>query len=215
MTTWTGNGRRVTQGVAGRLVFKVELRGGGVFDAGFGAEVVAHRREQMRLDAAHEIQIAQGATRVARQGRRPEQTGSAPSEQIDHGDRGEIIGARHPAQQSRLGQTVAVLVEIDADAVATEIDDIGGTGAVGIGEMHTALVEGGSVVEPRHVVHGDLRAEAAIAEVGPIADVAHPYPHHIGQTITGHVGEIDGLRAIGEDQARSVFLVRRERDMDG
>jgi hypothetical protein len=38
--------------------------------------------------------------------------------------------------------------------------------------MNTALVEGGSVVEPRHVVHGDLRTEAAIAEVGPIADFA-------------------------------------------
>ena len=131
-------------GCSGLLVFKVELRGGCVFDARFGAEVVAHRREQMRLDAAHEIQIAQGSTRVARQGRRPEQTGGSPPEKIDDGDRREIVGARHAAQQSRFGQAVAVLVQIDANTVAAEIDDIGRTGAIGIGQMDAALVEGDS-----------------------------------------------------------------------
>jgi hypothetical protein len=52
-----GKGKARDPWRSSRLVGQVELRGGCVFDPGFGAEVVAHCREQMRLDPAHEIEI--------------------------------------------------------------------------------------------------------------------------------------------------------------
>ena len=54
-------------GCSGLLVFKVKLRRRRVFDADFSAEVVAYCREQVRFDATHEIQIAQGTARIAGQ----------------------------------------------------------------------------------------------------------------------------------------------------
>ena len=201
-------------GCSDLFVFKVKLRRRCVFDASFRAEVVAHCREQVRLDAAHEVQIAQGPARIAGQRRRPQQARGTPSEKINDRDRREIVGARHPAQQAGPGQAVAVLVEVDADTVAAEIDDVGGAGAVGIGQVDAALVEGLRVVEPRHVVHGDLGTEAAVADVGPVADLALANAHEIAQTITGHIGQIDGLRSISEYQARPSFLVERERNTE-
>ena len=65
------------------------------------------------------------------------------------------------------------------------------------------------VVEPRRVVHRHLGAEAAVAEVGPVADLAVADAHEVGQPVAGHVGEVDGLRAVGEDEARAFLLVER------
>ena len=53
-------------------------------------------------------------------------------------------------------------------------------------------------VEPRRVVHRDLGAEPAVAEVRPVADLAVADAHEVGQPVAGHVGEVDGLRAVGE-----------------
>jgi hypothetical protein len=101
-----------------------------------------------------------------------------------------------------------VLVEIDADAVAAEIDDIGRPGAIGVGQVDTTLVEGFRVVEPGGVVHRDLLPEAAIPDVGPVADFALANSHQVRQTVTGHVGEINGLGPVGEHEARPLFLVQ-------
>ena len=115
---------------------------------------------------------------------------------------------RERGQQPRLGQTVAMLVEIDADAVAAEINDVGRPGAIGIGEMDTALVEGLGIVEPGRVVQRHLRAEAAVPDIGPVADLAVANAHEVGQAVAGHVGEIDRLRAVGENEARTFFFVK-------
>ena len=58
-------------------------------------------------------------------------------------------------------------------------------------------------VEPRRVVHRDLGAEAAVAEVRPVADLAVADAHEVGEAVAGHVGEEDRLRAVGEDQPRA------------
>ena len=64
-------------------------------------------------------------------------------------------------------------------------------------------------VEPRRVVHRDLGAEAAVAEVGPVADLAVADAHEVGQAVAGHVGEVDGLRAVGEDECGAGLFVER------
>ena len=47
----------------------------------------------------------------------------------------------------------------------------------------------------------DLGAEAAVAEVRPVADLAVADAHEVGEPVAGHVGEVDRLRAVGEDAA--------------
>ena len=64
-------------------------------------------------------------------------------------------------------------------------------------------------VEPGRVVHRHLGAEPAVAEVRPVADLAVADPHQVGQPVAAHVGEIDRLLAVGEDQPRPALLVGR------
>jgi hypothetical protein len=63
------------------LVLQVELGRGGVIDARLGAQVVDSLDQQMRLAAAHQVDVAHRPPR-ARQGRGPHQAGRAVAEQI-------------------------------------------------------------------------------------------------------------------------------------
>ena len=93
-----------------------------------------------------------------------------------------------------------------------QIDDVGGAGAVDVGQPDALVVELVGVVEPGRVVHRDLGAEAAVAQVGPVADLAVADAHQVGEAVAGHVGEIDRLGAVGEDQARAFLFVQRLTD---
>ena len=115
----------------------------------------------------------------------------------------------------RLAPAVAGLVEVEAHAVAVQVDDVGGAGAVDVGQADALLVELVGVVEPGRVVHRHLGAEAAVAEVGPVADLAVADAHEVGQAVAAHVGEVDRLRAVGEDEARAFLLVQRLGDAPG
>ena len=78
---------------------------------------------------------------------------------------------------------VAGLVEVEAHAVAVQVDDVGGAGAVDVGQADALVVELVRVVEPGRVVHRDLGAEAAVAQVGPVADLAVADAHEVGQAV--------------------------------
>ena len=111
--------------------------------------------------------------------------------------------------------TVAGLVEVEAHPVAVQIDDVGGAGAVDVGEADAPVVELVRVVEMGRMVHGDLGAEAAIAQVGPVADLAVADAHQVGQAVAAEVGQIDGLGAVGEDQTRALLFIQRLGDAAG
>ena len=61
--------------------------------------------------------------------------------------------------------------------------------------------------EPGRVVHGHFRAEAAVAEIGPVAHFAVANANQVGEAVAGEVGEEDRFRPVGEDQLRAFFLV--------
>src|SRR4029453_11153972 len=109
----------------------------------------------------------------------------------------------------RRAPTVPRLIEIHLDAVMTEIKDIGDARTVDIGEANAALVEQIRSIEPGGIVLRHLGAEAAIAEIRPIADLAVADAHEICQPVARHVVEVDGLRDTGQDEPWSFFLVRR------
>ena len=96
-----------------------------------------------------------------------------------------------------------------------EIDDIGRAGAVDVGQPDALLVELVRVVEPGRVVHTDLGAEAAVAQVGPVADLAVADARQVGQAVAGQVGQVDGLRAVGEHQTGAFFFIQRLSDAAG
>jgi len=48
------------------------------------------------------------------------------------------------------------------------------------------------------LLSSDLAYEAAEAEIRPAADLAVAHAHDVGQAVAAHVGELDGLGAIGE-----------------
>ena len=86
---------------------------------------------------------------------------------------------------------------------------VGRARAVDVGQADALLVEQVGTVEPGRVVHRDLGAEPAVAQVGPVADLAVADAHQVGEAVAGHVGQVDRLRAVGEDQARALLLVER------
>ena len=104
---------------------------------------------------------------------------------------------------------VAGLVEVQGHAVAGEVDQVNGAGAVDVRQPNAALIEAVRPVEVRRLVHRDLRAEAAVAEVGPVTDLAIADAHQVDQTIAVHVGREDRLRGVGEDEARTGLFVER------
>ena len=169
----------------------------------------------MRLGPAHQVDVAQRPARIGRQRRRPDQAGGAVAQQVGRHDRGDVVDARELGQTARFAQPVARLVEVEPHAVAVQVDDVVGARAVDVGQADAPLVELVGVVEPGRVVHGDLGAEAAIAQVRPVADLAVADAHQVGEAVAAHVGEVDGLRAVGEDQARAALLVQRLADASG
>ena len=64
------------------LVGEVELGGGRVLNPSLGAEVVDRLDQEVRLLAAHQVDVTHRPARVARQGRRPDQACGAVAEQV-------------------------------------------------------------------------------------------------------------------------------------
>src|SRR5207248_4268107 len=110
---------------------------------------------------------------------------------------------------ARFAPAVARLIEVNAHAVAMQVDDVGRSRAVDVGQPHAPLLELVRVVEPWRVVHGDLGAEAAIAEIRPVADLAVSNPDEVDEAIAAQIGEIDRLRLVGEHQTRAALFVAR------
>ena len=116
----------------------------------------------MRLLATHEIDVAHLAAGVAGQGRGPHQACGAVAEQIDGGDRREIVWRREPGERLWRSPGVAGLVEVENHFVPAEINDVGGAGAVDVGKPDALLVELVGRVEQGRVAHRDLSPEAPV-----------------------------------------------------
>jgi hypothetical protein len=108
--------------------------------------------------------------------------------------------------------TVTGLVEVETHAIPVQVDDVGGAGAVDIGEADALVVELVWLVwlvEVWRVIHGDLGAETTVTQIGPVADLAIADTRQVSETVAAEIGQIDGLGAIGKDQARAFFLIQR------
>src|SRR2546423_13127683 len=90
-----------------------------------------------------------------------------------------------------------------------QIDDIDDARAIEVRESNATLIELIGSVEPRRIVHCHLGAKTAVTKVGPVADFAIPNAHEIGESVTGHICEIDRLCSICKDQGRTEFLIMR------
>ena len=77
--------------------------------------------------------------------------------------------------------------------------------AVDVGQADALVVELVRVVEPRRVVHRHLGAEAAVAEVGPVADLAVADADEVGQAVaaTGRRGRSTACRRRRRGAGRS------------
>ncbi|WP_244428322.1 hypothetical protein [Sinorhizobium fredii] len=61
-------------------------------------------------------------------------------------------------------------------------------------------------IKEGRIVHRNLGAEAAMPEIGPVADLAVADADEVGQPVTAHVGEVEGVCAIGQMKARALLL---------
>ena len=95
---------------------------------------------------------------------------------------------RELCQRPYFTPSVAGLVEIDLNAVASQVDDVSRAGAIDISQSDALLVELVGVVEQWRIVHGHLSTKASVAQVGPVTDLAVANAHQIGESIAGKVG---------------------------
>ncbi|MGB7838883.1 MAG: hypothetical protein WBL40_12305, partial [Terrimicrobiaceae bacterium] len=105
------------------------------------------------------------------------------------------------------------MIEKETHTVAPDVDDIVGARAVDIGQTYALLAELVNAVEPWSVIHGDLGAEPAVAEVGPVANLAFADAYQVGQPIAAHVGQVDGLRAVSEEQTGPFLFIGRRTNL--
>ena len=194
-------------GVPGQPVLQIEFGRGRILDLGDRTHIVVGRYKQMRLLAAHQVDIAHVAPDIAGLLRHPDQAGCAVAQEVHRLHRGEIVDPRKRRQRLRVAPAVAGLVEIEPHPLGGEIDDVGGARSVDIGQTDAARIEQILRLEPRCIVHRDLGAELAIADVGPVADRAVADADDVGKTVPGHVGQKNTLRSIGEDDRGAFLLV--------
>ena len=96
-----------------------------------------------------------------------------------------------------------------------QIDDVGGAAAVDVGQPDALVVELIRVVEMRRVVHRNLGTEPAVAEVGPITDLAIADTDQVGESVAAEIREINRSSAIGKYEPRTLLLVQCLCDSSG
>src|SRR3989442_4786569 len=104
--------------------------------------------------------------------------------------------------------TVAGLIEPQRNLVSSQVDDVGGAGAVDVGEMNPLLVKLVWIIKYGRVIHRNLRAEAAIAQGWPVTHFCISDPYDVCEPIARKIRQINGLRAISEDQCRAFVFVK-------
>jgi len=111
--------------LSGQFVCEIELGRRRVGDGRLRAEIVHRLDQQMRLLAAHKVDVANGLTGIASQRRRPDETGGAVAQEIEDCDGGLAIHARGGQHGGRATPTVAGLIQVEARAVSVEIKNVG------------------------------------------------------------------------------------------
>ena len=103
---------------------------------------------------------------------------------------------------------------ISEDAVFTWYESLAKDGFAplpnrpGLGiEVDAPRIEQVEPLEHGRVGHRDLGTEPAVAQIGPIADLAIADADDVGEAVAGHVGEEDRLSLIGKKELRPFFLV--------
>ena len=136
----------------------------------------------------------------------PEHAADSAAEHI-HETHGIHIGDRRRARDGdRIAPAVAALVDPESDLGIVHIDDIRQAIAIHIADQDAPGVI--AVGKPRAVLHVDALAPIAVAEVGPVLDVAVVHESDVLQTVAREVGPFDarvGKVDVGKDCERLAF----------
>ena len=196
---------------AGELVGHIKFSGRRIFDACLGAEIVAGLDEEMGLLPAHQIDVAHWPTRIAGQRRRPDQASRAVAEQVDGGGGRDALHCRDMVEGMLGAPSIAGLVEVQTDPVASKINKVGCSSAVDVGKTNPGWVEEVGSVEPWRPIHRHLRTEKTVPEIGPVTDLAGPDAHEITEAVSRHIRKKDGLALVREDQFGPFLLIEGRR----
>jgi len=159
------------------------------------------------LLSAHEIDVPHRAANAARQRRRPNEAGRPVSQEIDRSHRRDVLDPRELADRVRCRPLIARLIKVDASSACPQINEVCCARSVYVRQTDTALVKLIPKIEPRSVVHCYLWAKIGISEIGPVTDLAVADTHEVGQSVAGHVGQVDGLGAVRENELGAFFFV--------
>ena len=204
-----GTATCVIQGRPSYLSCEIEMGRRSVVDARLGAEIVADADQQMRLARAIRLIYLIGAARVPGSG--DDHTRHAvplPNRSTVVTDATLSTGGNAPSTIASPNPLPAWLNQSRV-VRPPEIDDVGGAGAVDVRQPDAPRVELVGPVEARRAVHRHLGAEPAIAEIGPVADLAVAHAHDVGQPVAATCRRDRSSACLREHHARAALLVQR------
>src|SRR5579863_2510967 len=92
-------------------------------------------------------------------------------------------------------------------SVVAKVDDVRGAATVDVRQPNATLVEPVGKIEPGRIAHGDFGSEPGEPEIRPVTHLAVAYSYQVGQSVSCHVGEVNGLRAVGKHQRGTMLFV--------
>ena len=147
------------------------LRRGAIAERRHVPAIVGDAGQPVRLHAVVDRHIGKPQRRA---GPGHDQARHARPEQVDDIEPRQRIDRAGHRQRRRIIEAVACAVAVEAQPVARQIQQIGGPGAVEVGEKQPRGIE--IHAQPRRVGERDRSAETAIAEVRPARHRAVPHP---------------------------------------
>ncbi len=102
-------------------------------------------------------------------------------------DPGQLVAGSGEPEYKGVAETVAALVEIDPDRIRINVDQIGRTRAVDVGQEKPGIFQ--PVAKVGRSGHGYRPAKVAVAQIGPVLNLAVAQPHPIAEAVADHVGK--------------------------
>ncbi len=107
--------------------------------------------------------------------REPHEARRSAAAKVEHRDVRELVHRGKHRELLHVRQAISSVIRVESNGVRAEIDQVRRARSVDVGHADAARIEGVLAIDLAHVRERDVRAEAAVPEVGPVLDAVVAY----------------------------------------
>ena len=171
------------------LVAQVLPGGRAIRDHRLAPDAIRDGDEHPGRHVARETQILDRVSFVRRQRRRPHEARRSVAEEVEDLRRTQLIDVRQIGEARLVAEAIAALINPVAYLSATDVDDVGCSAAVQIGEPQAGGIHLAEALDEGSTLHHYTCTEPAHAKMRPILDSTIVHAYHVRETVTRHVRE--------------------------